>query len=337
MLENIHQCHGPSRATEPRGSRGHPRRSWPRSCVDRRSTSNASATRERWCRSKLPRNWMNTPGSSPGASANSGLGLGFRHLTPFANRPPNEMVERGIAYGKGLQLINVLRDRAADRAAGRNYLPAEELAVEAEETVFVRWLDKAAEQLDAGIDYARSLTNWRVRFATALPALIGARTLALLRAATAEQRTRKIKVTRARDSPNSRRRFVVVRLTGRTSGALPATVAAVNPLSPPPSRGAHPSPPCLREVRGIPAGAVSDRASTPQISPARQTSASPNDTSASSPGEMPCTHFPPCFEGRSSNGQSFCSASRNILCSDASSFELKPVPTLPAKISFCFS
>ena len=62
------------------------------------------------------------------------------------------MVERGIAYGKGLQLINVLRDRAADRAAGRNYLPAEELAIGPEETVFVRWLDKAAEQLNAGID-----------------------------------------------------------------------------------------------------------------------------------------------------------------------------------------
>ena len=123
--------------------------------------------------------------------------LGLRHLTPFASSPPNEMVERGIAYGKGLQLINVLRDRAADRAAGRGYLPAEELAVEPEETVFVRWLNKAAEQLNAGIDYAASLTNWRVRFATALPALIGARTLALLRAASADQRTGKIKVTRA--------------------------------------------------------------------------------------------------------------------------------------------
>lgn len=122
--------------------------------------------------------------------------LGFRHLAPFANRPPAEMAKRGIAYGKGLQLINVLRDRGADRAAGRNYLPAEELAAEPEEKVFARWLEKAAEQVDAGIDYAASLTNWRVRFATALPALIGARTLALLRASSADERGGKIKVTR---------------------------------------------------------------------------------------------------------------------------------------------
>ena len=35
----------------------------------------------------------------------------------------------------------------------------------------------------AGIGYCLALTNWPVRFATALPALIGARTIALLREA----------------------------------------------------------------------------------------------------------------------------------------------------------
>ena len=40
--------------------------------------------------------------------------LGFRHFSNFASRPPNEMTELGIGYGKGLQLINVLRDRGAD-------------------------------------------------------------------------------------------------------------------------------------------------------------------------------------------------------------------------------
>ena len=109
--------------------------------------------------------------------------LGFRHLPKFATRPPDEMTELGIRYGEGLQLINVLRDRAADAAAGRGYLPAEELALSPVEDVFARWLEEAEKKIALGIDYCSSLTNWRVRFASALPALIGARTIALLRAA----------------------------------------------------------------------------------------------------------------------------------------------------------
>ncbi|HEX4665037.1 MAG TPA: squalene/phytoene synthase family protein [Chthoniobacterales bacterium] len=109
--------------------------------------------------------------------------LGFRHCPNFATRAPNEMTALGTGYGEGLQLINVLRDRAADTAAGRDYLPAEELAGSTVENVFTGWLGQAEEKISAGIDYCSALTNWRVRYATALPALIGARTIALLRAA----------------------------------------------------------------------------------------------------------------------------------------------------------
>ena len=109
--------------------------------------------------------------------------LGFRRLPPFAKRSPNEMIKLGIAYGKGLQLINILRDRGADLENGRDYLPAEELALAPLDEVFSHWLNQAEEQVAAGIEYSSSLTNWRVRFATALPALIGARTIALLRRA----------------------------------------------------------------------------------------------------------------------------------------------------------
>jgi farnesyl-diphosphate farnesyltransferase len=107
--------------------------------------------------------------------------LGFRHLPSFATSSPNEMAKLGIEYGKGLQLINVLRDRDADLQNGRSYLPAEELAAASEEEVFARWLDRAQKGISAGIDYCSALMNWRVRFATALPALIGASTIALMR------------------------------------------------------------------------------------------------------------------------------------------------------------
>jgi farnesyl-diphosphate farnesyltransferase len=104
------------------------------------------------------------------------------------------MTKLGVEYGKGLQLINILRDRAADAAAGRGYLPAEELATAPVAQVFANWLVKAEEKITPGIDYCLALTNWRIRFATALPALIGARTIALLRAA--DQGAGRIKVPR---------------------------------------------------------------------------------------------------------------------------------------------
>jgi farnesyl-diphosphate farnesyltransferase len=118
--------------------------------------------------------------------------LGFRKSPPFASRSPNEMIDLGIAYGEGLQLINVLRDRNADRRAGRAYLPAEELATKPEAEVFARWLETAEGKISAGIDYCSALTSWRIRFATALPALIGARTIALLRAADLEEERVKV-------------------------------------------------------------------------------------------------------------------------------------------------
>ena len=120
--------------------------------------------------------------------------LGFRHVRTFATRPPDEMTKLGIDYGEGLQLINVLRDCRSDAAAGRGYLPAEELATTPVADVFANWLAKAEEKITEGIEYCSSLTSWRIRFATALPALIGARTIALLRAAGIEEE--KIKVPR---------------------------------------------------------------------------------------------------------------------------------------------
>jgi farnesyl-diphosphate farnesyltransferase len=128
-----------------------------------------------------------------GCVGDFGRNWGFDISEPFASRSPEEMTNLGSSR-KGLQLINVLRDRGADAAAGRGYLPAEELATAPVAQVFANWLANAEEKITAGIDYCLALTNWRVRFATALPALIGARTIALLRAAGVGEK--KIKVPR---------------------------------------------------------------------------------------------------------------------------------------------
>jgi farnesyl-diphosphate farnesyltransferase len=135
--------------------------------------------------------------------------LCFRHVKNFSDRPEREMSMLGVQYGQGLQLINILRDAGDDLRTGRCYFPADEvnsLGLRPEDVlanpatldpVLQRWREKAEKGIEAGIDYAGAIRNRRVRFATALPALIGARTLALLRAAGAEALGRRIKVPRA--------------------------------------------------------------------------------------------------------------------------------------------
>jgi farnesyl-diphosphate farnesyltransferase len=117
----------------------------------------------------------------------------FAHVAKFSERPETEMRELGVQYGQGLQLINILRDAGSDLRHGRCYFPADELrslGVAPDEVlheparvapILERWREKASRGLEAGIDYAGAIRNRRIRFATALPALIGARTLALLR------------------------------------------------------------------------------------------------------------------------------------------------------------
>ena len=134
--------------------------------------------------------------------------LCFRHLPKFTAQSEDDMLGMGKRYGMGLQLINILRDAGADLRAGRCYFPKEELAVVAMEPsqilreperfqpIYRKWREKAEEGIEAGLKYANAIRNRRVRVATALPGLIGARTLALLRNAGTTALHRHIKVPR---------------------------------------------------------------------------------------------------------------------------------------------
>jgi farnesyl-diphosphate farnesyltransferase len=132
--------------------------------------------------------------------------LCFRHVRNFASRSEDEMLALGKRYGMALQLINVLRDAGSDLRAGRCYFPEYELNTahltpsqilsepERFQPVYCTWLEKAKTGLESGMEYSRAINDRRVRAATVLPDLIGARTLALLEAAgsTALQRTVKV-------------------------------------------------------------------------------------------------------------------------------------------------
>lgn len=139
-----------------------------------------------------------------------------RHLPGYSHLPQAEMMRIGREYGMGLQRLNILRDAGSDLAAGRCYWPIETLAqagltpamlaqtvqrpdsatLTALTPLYKHWLDQTQGQLADGMRYALALKPLRLRLASALPALIGARTLALLRQAGPAALTQRVKMPR---------------------------------------------------------------------------------------------------------------------------------------------
>jgi len=134
------------------------------------------------------------------------------HLFPRARLDEPQFIADGIRFGKGLQLVNILRDLPADLSRGRCYLPAEKLEPAhllpetllsaANEAKFLKlyreYLDQAELHLRAGWKYTNTLPpgQFRVRLACAWPVLIGARTIERLRAAGVGELRRRVKVPR---------------------------------------------------------------------------------------------------------------------------------------------
>jgi farnesyl-diphosphate farnesyltransferase len=116
----------------------------------------------------------------------------FRKVQSFTARIETDMLELGRKYGRGLQLVNILRDAGNDLRAGRCYFPGDELRAACLSApdllnappdflpIYLRWVGEARTGLDAGVEYSIAINPPRVRVATVLPALIGLRTLALL-------------------------------------------------------------------------------------------------------------------------------------------------------------
>jgi farnesyl-diphosphate farnesyltransferase len=132
----------------------------------------------------------------------------FRHLPRYAALPCEPLSQLGVSYGKGLQLVNILRDLPADLRAGRCYLPEDELraagvslpSLVAEPVrcrpVFNSWLNRAATQLEEGRLYIRALRPVRLRAGCFLPWYLGEKTLQLMRQHAPLETSAKIKVPR---------------------------------------------------------------------------------------------------------------------------------------------
>jgi farnesyl-diphosphate farnesyltransferase len=134
------------------------------------------------------------------------------HVFPNARLDGAALLANGVRFGKGLQLVNILRDMPKDLRQGRCYLPAERLArvglAAADLTnmaneprlrpVYDELLGVAQTHLRAGWDYTLALPRSavRVRLACAWPILIGVRTLRQLRSGNVLDATQRIKISR---------------------------------------------------------------------------------------------------------------------------------------------
>lgn len=129
--------------------------------------------------------------------------LGFFTLgKSYSDHPQDELEAAGVEYGKGLQLVNILRDLPEDLKAGRSYLPVGNPTDEAELLAeFAGRREQALGKIACGLDYSRKLGSRRLRIASSLPALIGEETLEMMRGASLADLEARIKVPRRRIYP----------------------------------------------------------------------------------------------------------------------------------------
>jgi len=109
-------------------------------------------------------------------------------------------VADAIRFGKGLQLVNILRDLPRDYAIGRCYLPVRNPLDRAEvRPAYAQWLDVAVAHLEAGWQYTLAIParQKRLRLACVWPLWIGLKTIARLRQADPLDAAHRVKVARA--------------------------------------------------------------------------------------------------------------------------------------------
>jgi farnesyl-diphosphate farnesyltransferase len=135
------------------------------------------------------------------------------HLFPGAALDDAQFVADGVRFGKGLQLVNILRDLPADLRLGRCYLPANGLQEvgllpadllnpESEMQLrpfYDRLRARSREHLRAGWRYTNAIPRGqvRVRLACAWPVLIGVGTLSRLGQEPVLNPARRVKLPRA--------------------------------------------------------------------------------------------------------------------------------------------
>ena len=138
--------------------------------------------------------------------------MSIAHLISLPSEKEDEFFEKGIRFGKALQMINILRDIPEDLRFGRCYIPEQELSkhkmkpedlydpnnIDKFRPLYDEYLDLTNDHLDAAVEYIKMLpeTQFRLKASCMLPVLIGQRTVTLLREGNILDSADRIKVTR---------------------------------------------------------------------------------------------------------------------------------------------
>ena len=124
-----------------------------------------------------------------------------------------ELFEKGIRFGKALQMINILRDIPADLSLGRCYIPRgkmerygitptdllEPSSMDSFRPLYDEYLDLTDEYLTSAVQYIEMLPHWkfRLRAACMFPVIIGKRTVSKLREGNVLDPSNRIKIDRS--------------------------------------------------------------------------------------------------------------------------------------------
>ena len=138
--------------------------------------------------------------------------MSLAHLMSLSPEKEKEFMDKGIRFGKALQMINILRDIPEDLRFGRCYIPEKSLSkynlnpddlmdsktIDSFRPLYDSYLDLTNQHLDAAVEYIRMLPEkqFRLKASTMLPVLIGQRTVTLLRSGNILNSDERIKVTR---------------------------------------------------------------------------------------------------------------------------------------------
>ena len=138
--------------------------------------------------------------------------MSLEHQFKVNRETEKKLFEKGVRFGKALQLINILRDIPEDLRLGRCYIPLDQLEshglvpedlkepgnMEKFRKLFDQLLDRADEHLDSAIEYIEMLpySQFRLRGACMLPVLIGQRTISLLREDNVLDGENRVKISR---------------------------------------------------------------------------------------------------------------------------------------------
>lgn len=138
--------------------------------------------------------------------------MSLAHIISIPEEKRDEFFEKGIRFGKALQMINILRDIPEDLRFGRCYIPIEGLEryelkpedlmdhnnIDTFRPLYDEYLDITDGHLDAAVEYIKMIPDkqFRLKAACMLPVLIGQRTVTLLRSGNVLNSEERIKVSR---------------------------------------------------------------------------------------------------------------------------------------------